>query len=831
MKLPLSIARQFTEIEYDNDRLLKEISEKICNIEDVQDISREYENIIIAEIKNKREHPDADKLAVYKLNIGEEKDIQVVAGDKTLEIGEKVAFFKPGARIPYSKGEDYIIKVVKMRGIESNGMMASEKELGVGVDNSRVMKLNNDAEPGGSFAQYYGLDDLIINIENKGLTNRGDLFGIIGLARELSAMQGKKFISPSWLGSTETDDPSEKCLRLDIRNDAESVCERYTAVAIGNVNIKESPVWLKTSLIKCGLRPINNIVDITNYLMLLTGQPLHAFDYDKIAKNDPQGENGVNIVVRMAKEGEKIHTINGDLIELGDRNLIIADSYNPIAIAGIMGGVDTEVDQNTKNIVLESANFDRFNIRRTSMHLGLNTDASDRFKRSQDPNICLPVLIKAVEMIKDLADGKTATSIYDIYPSRIEPKSISFDITRLNNILGIHLEYEDVKNILTNLEYTVSSNKKKTGNYITVNVPTFRRDISIQEDIFEDIGRIYGYDKVIASLPVIEMRPAKTPLILETKKHLSNILSNSGSNEIITYNFVSSDLLTRVGQDPNISYHIKNALSPELEYMRPSLLPSLIDKLSLNLNKGHKEVSLFEMNISHQKGLLDKEKLPVENWYLSLIYSNKDSNTFTGSPYYMAKRYLEKILSSLGIYSIEYDLSIDYDLENSSAWLKNISNTFDLNTSAVVSTKDSKKVIGILGNLSDNTKNEFNLPAYTCALEVNISELASLREENIYRKEPIYPSISRDICFVTDERIKFADLESELVRILNTDELYSRLECIDIYKSKEEENKKKITFRISIESYKKTLGEKDFAKILEKIQKHVKSKFNILVKD
>ncbi len=830
MKLPLKMAKQFVEIEYDNDRLLKEISEKICNIEDVQDISKEYENIVIAEIREKTEHPNADKLTIYKLNIGEEENIQVVAGDKTLEIGEKVAFFKPGARIPYSKGEDYIIKVVKMRGIESNGMMASQKELGIGIDHSKVMRLDNDAKPGQSFAQYYGLDDLIIDIENKGLTNRGDLFGIIGLARELSAMQGKRFVSPSWLQNTKLQEPSKKCLRMDIRNDAESACKRYTAVVMSDVNIKESPIWLKSSLIKCGLRPINNIVDITNYLMLLTGQPLHAFDFDKIAQNDPEGKDDVHIIVRMARDGEKIHIINGDLIELNDRNLIIADSSNPVAIAGIMGGIDTEVDQNTKNIILESANFDRFNIRKTSMQLGLNTDASDRFKRSQDPNICLPVLIKAAEMIQDLAEGEITTSIYDIYPSHTEPKTISFEITRLNNILGIHLEYEDVENILTNLEYTVSK-KKKTDNYITVSVPTFRRDISIQEDIFEDIGRIYGYDKIITSLPAIEMRPAKTPLILETKKYLSDILSNSGSNEIITYSFVSSDLLTRVGQDSNISYHIKNALSPELAYMRPSLLPSLIDKLSLNLNKGHKEVSLFEMNISHQKDFLDKEKLPVENWYLSLIYSNKDSSTFNGSPYYMAKRYLEKILSGLGIHSIKYDLSIDFDLENSSVWLKNISNTFDLNTSAVVSTKDSKKVIGILGNLSDNTKNEFKLPVYTCALEVNISELASLREENIYRKEPIYPSISRDICFVTDERIKFADLENELVRILNTDELYSRLECIDIYKSKDEENKKKITFRISIESYKKTLGEKDFAKILEKIQKHVKSKFNILVKD
>jgi phenylalanyl-tRNA synthetase beta chain len=825
MKLPVSLAKQFTEIEYDSQRLQKEISEKICNIEELQDISEEYKDIVIGEIKEKKEHPDADKLAVYKLNIGEKKDIQVVAGDKTLEEGEKVAFFKPGARIPYSKGEEYIIKVVKMRGIESQGMMASEKELNLGPDHTRVMRLDSDAVPGQSFAEYFGLDDTIIDIENKGLTNRGDLFGIIGIARELSAIQGRKFETPEWMNNTSIKEPDKDCLRIDVKNDAESVCPRYTAVAMSNIKIKESPVWIKSALIKYGLRPVNNIVDITNYLMILTGQPLHAFDYDKIIKNDIEEKDEAHIIIRMAKEGEKLHLIKGDLVELHDRNLVIADSSNPIGIAGIMGGIDTEVDSNTERIVIESANFDRFNIRRTSMQLGLNTDASDRFKRSQDPNMCLPVLIKTVEMIQDLAEGEIASSLFDIYPSPVEPKVISFDISRMNNILGIHLEYEDVENILTNLGYLVKRDKK-SENYITVTVPTFRRDVSIQEDIFEDIGRIYGYEKITASLPVTEMRATKTPLILETKKKISNILSNSGSNEIITYNFVSSDLLNKASQDANIAYHIKNAISLELEYMRPSLIPSLIDKLQMNLNKGHKEVSLFETNISHQKGVIDEEELPLECWYLSFIYSNKDSNVFNGSSYYMVKRYLEKLLNGLGIHSVKYTLCIDYDLENSSIWLKNISNTFDLNTSAVIST-DKGNVLGILGNLANTVKENFTLPAYTCAFEINISELIPLEDEQKYIKEPVYPAISRDICFSVEENIKYSEIKDELMKILNTDELYSQMECLDIYKAEEKDNTRKITFRISIQSYKKTLREKDFSKILEKVQKDIKKKFNV----
>ena len=827
MKLPLSLVKQFTEIEYDTERLTREIAGKICNLEEIKDLSKEYTDIVVGQIKEKTDHPDADKLAVYKLDIGEENLIQVVAGDKTLEVGNKVPFFKPGSSLPYSNGKDSIIKAVKMRGVESQGMMASEKELNLGVDHSKVMTLDSDAVVGQSFAEYYGLDDIVLDIENKGLTNRGDLFGIIGLAREISAIQGKKFTSPEWMSNTSVKGPKKECLRLEIENKADSVCPRYTAIAMNNIEIQESPIWLKVALIKGGLKPINNVVDITNYLMLLTGQPLHAFDYDKVVKKDVGETEEAHIVVRMARNGEKIHIINGSVIKLSDRNLVIADSTNPIAIAGVMGGMDTQIDDDTKRIIIESANFDRFNIRRTSMQHGLNTDASDRYKRSQDPNMCLPVLAQAVELIKDITKGEVATSVFDIYPSPIEPLTISFKISRMDQILGIHLEYDNIKEILSNLEYSVMR-KKDSDEYITVQVPTFRRDVSIAEDIYEDIGRIYGYDNIVTSLPRREMLSIKTPLILKAKTEISNILSNSGSNEIVTYNFTSSDVLKRVGQDANIAYHIKNAISPELEYMRPSLIPSLIEKVSMNLNKGHKEISLFETNISHQKGVLDNEELPLEYWYLSFIYSNKNSKSFDGSPYYLAKRYLEKVLTGLKIGSVKYVLAMDYNLENSSIWLKNITNTFDLNSSAVICTKDSKKVLGIVGNLSRETKTNFDLPKYTSAFEINISELLSFNSNPTYRKEPIYPAISRDICFLVKDDTNYSDLEGELLKMLNTEELYTKLECLDIYKAEHKDDIRKITFRISIQNYKKTLGEKDFKKIETKIQKRVMKKFDIL---
>ncbi len=828
MKLPVNVVKQFTDIEYDIERLVSEISGRICNIESTTNISEEYEGIIVGQITEKREHPNADKLSVYKVNIGAEEPVQVVAGDKTLEVGEKVAYFKPGSSIPYQDGDEYIIKETKLRGEISQGMMASEKELSLGTDHSRVMRLDLDASVGQPFSEYFGLDDIVIDIENKGLTNRGDLFGILGLAREISALQGKPFKSPDWFTNTNIEKPQKKCLRLEIQNDTESTCPRYTAIAIDNINIKESPVWMKAVLIKTGLRPINNIVDITNYLMVLTGQPLHAFDYDKVVKRDTGEEDEAHIVVRMAKNGEKIHVINGDVINLTERNMVIADSTNPIGIAGVMGGMDTEVDENTTRIIIESANFDRFNIRKTSMEHGLNTDASDRFKRAQDPNMCLPVLLEAVHLVRDLAGGEVAGDVIDIYPNPVKPLKISFDIKRLNTLLGINLDYDQIKEILQNLEYIVSDLKDNT--YITVDVPTFRRDVSIAEDIYEDIGRIYGYDKITPILPKIEIVPPKTPLILEAKKTISNILSNSGSNETSTYNFISSKILTDTGQNPNIAYHIKNAVSPELEYMRPSLIPSLIEKLQLNLNKGHNEVSLFENNISHQKDVLDNDGLPLENWYLSWIYGNKDRERYDGSPYYMSKRYLEKVLYGLGIQNIEYVLCMDFNLENSSVWLKNISNTFELNSSAVI--LSDKNVLGIAGELSGSVKEKFKLPEYTSGFEIDITKVVSLQKESVeYKREPSFPAITRDICFTVDDSVKYSDLENELKKILNTDDMYSSIRCLDIYKEREDSNLRKITFTISIQNYKKTLTEKDFEKIKEKIASVLKKKIKVTLED
>jgi phenylalanyl-tRNA synthetase beta chain len=420
MKLPLKTTEKYSKLPKDVEKSVEIISNKIGAVEEVQELSEKYNNIYIAEILEKREHPDADKLAIYMITIDGKEEIQVIAGDKNLEIGDRVAYIKPGGIVPSTYyNEPFEIKSVKMRGEISNGMMCSEKELDIGPSHERVLVLPEDAPIGESFANYYELNDTIIDIENKALTNRGDLFGIIGLAREISACQGLQFESPKWIKEPEIDlEPSKICLNLDVDNQAEPICPRYCAIAMSNIKMTESPIWLKSILLKSDIKPINIVVDITNYLMLLTGQPLHAFDLDKVIKTDSKQADMAHIVVRTARPEEKILGIDDNIYELSDNHLVIANSENPIAIAGVIGGKDTEIDETSKNIIIESANFDRYNLRRTSMELGIVTEASTRFTRAQSPENCLPVLSKAVQLIQELADGEIASNLIDSYPSK-----------------------------------------------------------------------------------------------------------------------------------------------------------------------------------------------------------------------------------------------------------------------------------------------------------------------------------------------------------------------------------------------------------------------------
>jgi len=824
MRVSINLLKQFLDIEISESEIVQLIKKHIGEVEYYRNLGDDYKDIVIAEIKHKEDHPDSDRLAIYQIDYGVNEDIQVVAGDKTLEVGDKVAYIKVGAAVPYSiysEPEPFIIKSIKLRGIQSNGMLGSAKELNVGNDDERVMVLPSDAPIGTEFAKYYELNDTIIEIENKALTNRGDLFGVLGVARELSAVMGKPFATPDWYISPSIEIQQEdNCLKLKIENDAESLCPRYTAIALDNIEIKESPIWLKASLIKCGIKPINNIVDITNYISILIGQPLHAFDYDKLVSNDPNYTDTAYINIRMARHGEKLLGLDEKLYELNENIMVIADSNHPIAIAGVIGGHDTQVDDNTKRIILESANFDKSSVRKTSMQLGIFTDAATRFKHALDTQQCISGLLKAVELIREISDSKVASNIVDIQYTEYKEKGIQMSVDRMNTVLGTNISEEEVINILENLEYSVTEQE----DLLNITIPSWRRDINIKEDIYEDIVRIYGYHNVDIKLPQKEIKPPRENKLILIKRIAREVLSNHGANEILTYSFTDPDLFSMTNLDVNLAYKLKNPLSKELSIMRTSLLPSMLSKAKENLERGIDRFALFEMNIAHINKYVSEDTLPVEDWYLSLLLTDR-KNTSNTSPYYAAKVYLEELFRKLNILNIEYSLIADYQEQNLPEYIMNVLPMFDPNTSAIISVQG--EILGIVGELRYEIKNNFKLPKYTSAFELNINKLIKIPSNyKKYREQPIYPTFIQDLCFEMDDNINYGDIENMISVIINKDDLWGMVECLDIYKSNDESSKKRITYRIVVSNYKKTLADKDIKEIVAKIAKKIKTSYS-----
>ncbi|MDD4381809.1 MAG: phenylalanine--tRNA ligase subunit beta [Candidatus Dojkabacteria bacterium] len=819
MKISLKTLKNISGIDLKLEELVSLIKNHIGQVESYHNIENDYKDIVVAQITKKEAHPDADKLCVYNIDY-KSGTTTVVAGDKDLNVGDKVAYLKPGAVVPYSiysLPEPIVISKRNMRGIDSDGMLGSKMELNIGMNHKHVMILPKDAPIGKSFSKYYGLDDCVIDIENKALTNRGDLFGLIGIARELCAITGTKFENPEWYTDYEKNiKPEINCLKIDIKNDAESLCTRYCAIVMDDIHIEKSPDWLRSLLLILGIPSINNIVDITNYISFLIGHPLHAFDYDKVVKN-----GDAEIHVRMAKQEESILCLDKKNHILDDKVIVIADKENPIGIAGMMGGVETAISDDTKRIIIESAMFDKTSIRRSSMRLGISTDSATKFKHSLDLNHCIVSLKKCVEMIKELTNAKIASEIIDIYDNEKSIIDIELNIEDINTILGTNLEKAIIINILTNLGYKIL---QKKGNSIHVEVPSWREDVKIREDIYEDIGRIYGYNNIESKLPKRDIKPVKENAIFELKRNIRNILSNCGANETDTYNFTNIDNIKKCTQNPDLAFIIKNPLAPELSLMRTSLNQSLLIKGSENTQRGFDTFVLYEMNIPHQKGLYDGNELPLENWYLSLFITDRN-DSYSGSPFYLAKKYLERVFNSLNIENVSYILASESEQENLGIDIKNLMDLFDSNTSAIVYI--GKDAIGVVGEYKNIVKENFKLAKYSAGFEINLNSIAgSVNGLKRYLDIPVYPSVIKDFCFEVDNSTKYIDIEREIRKVINKNKLFGITQCVDIYKKEDKDNTKRITIRIDIKHYEKTLSNTDIESISKDIIKTVKAKYS-----
>jgi phenylalanyl-tRNA synthetase beta chain len=845
MKISLNWLQQSSSakiIPKDVSVLTQKIGAQLGAIEEVIELGSRYDGIVVAKVVSCKKHANADKLHVCLIDDGaitkgakRNKDglVQVVCGAPNVREGLLVAWLPPGITVPSSVDKDpFVLEAREIRGEVSNGMLASLSELAISEDHSGILEIDEKAKPGQALAEVYALNDTVIDIENKMFTHRPDCFGVLGVARELAGIQGLSFTSPDWyMKAPKWPVVHDDALPLKVKNELPKLTPRFMAVTIQNVDVKPSPIWLQSYLSRVGVRPINNIVDITNYLMLLTAQPLHAYDYDKVIAHDP-GAKHVTLKVRAPQKGESLTLLNGKTIEPNEQAVMIATDNVLIGVGGVMGGADTEVDENTKNIILECATFDMYSIRRTSMHLGLFSDAVTRFNKGQSPLQNDRVLAKAMEMLGEIAHGKVASKVIDdqhlegrVHPSgKMINEPVKVEVDFINARLGLDLSAKEITMLLTNVEFKVDHELGR----LVVSAPFWRTDIEIPEDVVEEVGRLYGYDHLPLDLPKRDLKAAKKDWLLQLKAFVRDTLADAGANEVLTYSFVHSNLLEKIGQDTTKAFELSNAISPELQYYRVSLTPSLLEKVHPNIKAGHDQFALFEIGKSHVKGENDplEPKVPKELNGLALVFAAEDktAKNIAGAPYYQARKYLMNVLASSGAQNaITLELLDGADLYHN-PWAEQLVAPYEPKRSAIL--RDNKGLIwGVVGEFRTSVRKQLKLPNFSAGFEIDPLLLVQGNGSN-YVALPRFPKVEQDICLRVAADMTYGQLFNfvwEQIQKLQPEGCFADLGPIDIYQK--DTKYKQITLRLSIASYTRTMTDEEVNNLLDEVARAAKEKF------
>lgn len=833
MRVALSLAKFYTNLDVDKPigELVDRIGSQLGAVEEVISLKDQYAGVLIARVVSCVDHPDSDHLHLCKIDDGGaaedvERDenglVQVVCGAPNVREGLLVAWLPPGSTVPSTYHKDpFVLEARKLRGQLSNGMLASSKELGISDDHEGILEVDEEVVPGTAFAEAYHLNDHIIDIENKMFTHRPDCFGVLGVYREIAGIYHQQFEGPAWYTSDKYSLNSEStALPLKVTNELPELVPRFVMIPMRDVEVGPSPIWLQVHLMRAGIRPINNIVDITNYLMYLTGQPLHAYDYDKVAALT--GSEGAEVTVRYPRENEKVMLLNGKEIQPRAEAIMITSGDHLIGVGGIMGGSETEVDESTKNIILECATFDMYSVRRTSMAHGLFTDAVTRFNKGQSPLQNVHVIAKAVHEVRSLAGGLVAGELIDdchVDPDALERDSLYAPVavtTEFVNVrLGLHLTADDMATLLRNVEFRVDVD----GEQLLVAAPFWRTDIEIPEDVVEEVGRLYGYDHLPLELPRRSLAPAVKNESLELKRRARQALARAGANEVLTYTFVHGNLIDRAGQDRELAFQISNALSPDLQYYRLSLTPSLLDLVHANIKAGYGEFALFEQNVVYGKSELDEDGLPKEFARLALVCAAepKAAESHGGAAYYQARYYLETVLDEFALTgNLTYKPLTEVDFSEHKLFTQLLA-PFEPKRSAVVF--NGELIVGVVGEYKVSVATALKLPAFTAGFEIFGSALGRGGAKP-YVQLPRFPGLQQDISLKVEADLSYAELygfvRDELDNILPS-QTRSTVTPVDIYQREDDQDYKQVTLRLSIASYERSFKADEVNEFLDAV--------------
>ena len=784
------------------------------NIETISYLGEGIENVKIAKVLSIDKHPDADKLVVCQMDLGKLGKLQIVTGASNLYVGAYVPVAVDGSVVPgplhgQPKQEGGVkISAGELRGVKSDGMMCGPQELGiadkcaplVSKDGIWLLSGNYEDKLGENIDEVLGLKDAVVDFEIT--PNRPDCLSMIGMAREAAATFGGELVYPKTECNTLTEKSSDY-IQVEVKSD---LCKRYTARVIKDVKIEQSPWWLQKKLIAAGMRPINNIVDITNFVMMEYGQPLHAFDIRSLA--------GGKIVVDVAEDGSKFTTLDGVERTFDDSMLMINDANGPVAVAGVMGGLDSEVKPDTETVVLESANFVGSSVRQTSKKLGLRTEASARYEKGIDPNLCEEAADRVCALIDELGYGKVLEGSVDIYKSPEYPQVVSARVSRINKVLGTNLSREEMVAILESLEMKVQG----TGDDMIVTAPTVRQDILKEVDFVEEIARMYGYDNLPNTLPKLDVK-AENSLSWETRRKLRDLLCAMGADEIQTFSFINQKIFDACRIDEESwerdTVDIINPMGEDTAAMRTILTPGMLEVLTRNYSRSVEGVRAFEIGKVFSKNYIQPEGLPDESFDLSIGVYGKDESFFT------LKGMVECMFDMMGIKDVSYIAESEYGIYHPGRCARVVK----------VTDKGEEVELGIMGEVHPDVASNYGIGDKVYCGEFFLDRLIEFSSREIqYSKPPKYPSTSRDIAMVVSESTPVAEIE-KVIKEAGTEILRS-VKLFDIYRGIQVgAGKKSVAYSLTYRHDDRTLTDVETEEAHAKVVEALKNNLGASIRD
>ncbi len=790
MKISLNWLRNYVEFDLSIDDLVHRLTMVGLEVESVEQLKPAFSGVIAGDVIKKEKHPNADKLSVCQVNTGSEI-LNIVCGAPNVEAGQRVPVAITGAELK----DGFKIQKVKLRGIESHGMICSERELALSDSHKGIMVLDPAKfELGADIAKLLVPEDTVVEINIT--PNRPDCLSHIGVARELAAITGNNLKKPD-ITIIESDADINDLISVQI--DAEAACPRYCGRLVQHVHIGPSPDWMQKRLEAVGIRSINNIVDITNYVLMETGQPLHAFDFDRLQTK--------NIIIRKAKENETFTTLDDKERILKEHDLLICDGNEAIALAGIMGGANSEVSDETRNIFLESAYFDPISTRKTAKRLGLSTEASQRFERGVDPENTIYAANRACQLFRQYAGGEIAANVIDVYPEKIQKNRVALRLSRIPKVLGIPIEKNKVVDMLRSIELDVQDSDP-----VIVTVPTNRPDLTREIDIIEEVVRLYGYDSIPPKQQTSFVLQSDTDKELLFVEELRDVMTGLGFHEIWTSSFTSAKHIKILSPNEN-ALEIKNPLSPDTAFMRTTLTTGILEAVKWNHNRGNKNLQLFEIGKQFvaNDGTLPNESLilmaAVSGNFWNAMHWRENSRLMD---FYDLKGFVEAVLMRLHITQYQ--------------WIKEPVYLLDSKSSLTLSIDNDKT--GWIGQISNTIHNSFDLDENIFLFQLDVKKLGKHIPERItYKPIPRFPAVNRDLAILVDEDVLAQDLLSTLKNIGGR--LLIQTEVFDFYHGEQiPAGKKSIAFSLSFQSSEKTLTEDVIEPVIQSIISALRSNFH-----